>query len=826
MHSSHEHNVGISDKPHRRVCPKTGRPLSRQIAPSWPFWALPIVGLVSLVWFLLRVIPRPSRALYPCQQVAMPLASGFVAWILGAAGSVLAFRKAGRLWRRSRWALALACLAVAVGLGVAVIHNLPQQRLSAAEVQGQSPIGTGKGIHPGRVVWVHDPDATDWEGPGNGHLWEPAHTDRQVCDEMMSKAVRALAGEMTDADAWNAIFRYHNRMRGKGDVGYQPGEKITIKVNFVGMIRTTDAVNRQTYNLQSWQDYMNTSPQMIAALLKQLTTTVGVRQGNITVGDTLAHFGNEYYDILHTEFPDVCYLDCSERAGRVQTEMSGVPFYWSCRPNATHRDYVPKSYAEAEYFVNMANLKAHPLAGVTLCAKNHFGSLIRTPPERGYYDMHPTVSSKGTAEYRDLVDLMGHAHLGGKTVLYLIDGLYGGMHFRERVPRRFAAEPFDNDWSNSLFASQDPVAIDSVGLDFVQLLIPEYARTPGADDYLHEAALANDPPSGTFYDPDHAKPTVQLASLGAHEHWNNATDRKYSRNLGRNEGIELIAVIDGDEPPAATGIIAPGAKVTLLAEGFSFTEGPAPDAEGNVYFTDQPNDRICKWSVSGKLTDFMKPCGRSNGLFFDPQGNLWACADMNNQLWKIEPSGKVTVVIKDFNGKLLNGPNDLWMAPDGGIYFTDPLYRRDYWTRDPAMQQDGQHVYYLSPDRQTLVRVAEDLRQPNGIIGTPDGKLLYVADIGARRTYRYKINEDATLSDKTLFCEMGSDGMTIDSEGNVYLTGRGVTVFNPQGEQIEQIPINERWTANVCFGGKDRRTLFVTASDSLYALQMRVKGAY
>ncbi len=826
MHSSRKHSVGGSDRPHVPCCPKTGRPLSRRVGRSWPLWALPFAGFVSLVWFLVRVVPRPSRALYPCQQMAMPLASGFVAWLLGAVGSVLAFRKARRLWKRSRWPLALACLAVAIGLGVAVVQNLPQERLSAAEMQGQSPIGVGKGIHPGRVVWVHDPDATDWEGPGDGHLWQPAHTNRAVCDTMMSKAVRALAGEATDADAWDAIFRYHNQARGKDDVGYQPGEKITIKVNFVGMIRTGNAVNRQSYNLDSWQDYMNSSPQMIAALLKQLTATAGVKQADIAVGDSLSYFANEYYDILHAEFPDVRYLDCNSRAGRVQMKPSSVPFHWSSRPEGATQDYVPRSYAEAEYFINLANLKAHPLAGVTLCAKNHFGSLIRTPVERGYYDMHRTLSSKGTGEYRDLVDLMGHAHLGGKTVLYLIDGLYGGMHFRERVPRRFSVEPFDNDWTSSLFASQDPVAIDSVGLDFVQMLIPEYARSPGADDYLHEAALANDPPSGTFYDPDHARPTVRLASLGVHEHWNNAIDRLYSRNLGRSEGIELVAVMGNDEPAAETGVIARGAKVTLLAEGFSFTEGPAADAEGNVYFTDQPNDRICKWSVDGKLTDFMKPCGRSNGLFFDPQGNLWACADMNNELWKIDPNGNVTVAVKNFKGKLLNGPNDLWMSPDGSIYFTDPLYRRDYWTRDPAMQQDGQHVYYLSPDRQTLVRVDEDLRQPNGIVGTPDGKLLYVADIGARRTYRYRINEDATLSEKTLFCSMGSDGMTMDSEGNVYLTGRGVTVFNPQGKQIEQIPINERWTANVCFGGKDRQTLFITASDSLYALQMRVKGAH
>ncbi len=276
--------------------------------------------------------------------------------------------------------------------------------------------------------------------------------------------------------------------------------------------------------------------------------------------------------------------------------------------------------------------------------------------------------------------------------------------------------------------------------------------------------------------------------------------------------------------PAEQSILAPGAKVEKLSGEFAFTEGPAVDREGNVFFTDQPNDRIMKWSVDGKLSTFMQPCGRSNGLYFDKNGNLLACADEKNQLWAIDPKGEVTVLVKDYKGKLLNGPNDLWVRPDGGIYFTDPLYKRPYWNRGP-MEQDGQCVYYLSPDRKTLTRVADDLVQPNGIIGTPDGKNLYVADIGARKTYAYDINEDGTLANKKLFCEMGSDGMTIDNEGNVYLTGRGVTVFDKTGKKIEQIEVKEPWTANVCFGGKDRQALFITASTGLYAIHMRVKGA-
>ncbi len=278
---------------------------------------------------------------------------------------------------------------------------------------------------------------------------------------------------------------------------------------------------------------------------------------------------------------------------------------------------------------------------------------------------------------------------------------------------------------------------------------------------------------------------------------------------------------------ADSGLIAPGATVKKLADTFEFTEGPATDKEGNIFFTDQPNDRIVKWSVDGTLSDWLKPAGRSNGTCFDKDGNLLACADEKNELWSISPDKKVTVLVKDFGGKLLNGPNDLWIRPDGNLYFTDPLYKRSYWKRDPAMQQPGQYVYFLNRKSGAVKPVATDLTQPNGIKGTPDGKTLYVADIGANKTYAYKINEDGSLSDKRLFCELGSDGMTMDERGDLYLTGRGgVTVFNPAGEKIEHIDIKEPWTANIAFGGKDRKTLFITASKAVYILPMQVKGAY
>lgn len=283
--------------------------------------------------------------------------------------------------------------------------------------------------------------------------------------------------------------------------------------------------------------------------------------------------------------------------------------------------------------------------------------------------------------------------------------------------------------------------------------------------------------------------------------------------------ISAVLAQSGELP-----LIKEGATLQKLSGEFKFTEGPISDKAGNVYFTDQPNDRIMVWGVDGTLSTFMQPSGRANGMYFDRKGNLWVCADEKNELWIIDKNKKVTVVLNKYQEKLLNGPNDLWILPNGSAYFTDPFYDRPWWEHHEK-PQDIQAVYYLSKNRKTLKRVATDLKQPNGIVGTPDGKNLYVADIGGSKTYRYDINKNGDLTNRMLFCEMGSDGMTLDNRGNLYLTNRaGVTAFSPDGKQILNIPTGEGWTANVCFGGKDHSTLFVTASKGLYAIEMNVKG--
>ena len=271
-------------------------------------------------------------------------------------------------------------------------------------------------------------------------------------------------------------------------------------------------------------------------------------------------------------------------------------------------------------------------------------------------------------------------------------------------------------------------------------------------------------------------------------------------------------------------LVSDDAQLVQVANNFSFTEGPASDKNGNVYFTDQPNNKIMMWNeVDNSISTFMESSGRANGLYFDNNENLLAAADDKNELWRIHKSGEIDTLITDFEGKKLNGPNDLWVDLKGGIYFTDPYYQREYWTRTEADIKE-KNVYYISPDLKNISIVAKGLAQPNGIIGTPDGKTLYIADIGDKKTYSFSIQEDGTLGDRTLFTDMGSDGMTIDNKGNVYLTGAGVTIFNSKGEQLKNIPINENWTANVTFGGENQDVLFITAMGSVYTLQMNVHG--
>jgi len=274
-----------------------------------------------------------------------------------------------------------------------------------------------------------------------------------------------------------------------------------------------------------------------------------------------------------------------------------------------------------------------------------------------------------------------------------------------------------------------------------------------------------------------------------------------------------------------TTLFDPARKPKLISHQFTFTEGPAVDKSGNVYFTDQPNNKIWKYDVNGKLSVFLDKTGRSNGMYFDPDGNLVTCADEKGEIWSIDKTGKHKVLLSNFNGHTFNGPNDLWIDAKGNIFFTDPYYQRDYWERKhPDSALGGQRLYYLAKNQASAQLADSDLVQPNGITGSPDGKYLYVADMGRWKTFKYRVSTNGKLSNREIFCDEASDGMTVDKKGNLYLTGQGVKIYNPKGEKIAQIDIPEKWTANVCFGGRNKNILFITASEGIYILPMKVRG--
>ena len=251
---------------------------------------------------------------------------------------------------------------------------------------------------------------------------------------------------------------------------------------------------------------------------------------------------------------------------------------------------------------------------------------------------------------------------------------------------------------------------------------------------------------------------------------------------------------------------------------YQFTEGPEADADGDVYFSDIEAGKIYKWAPAGTVTVFVSGLNEPNGLMFDRAGNLIACEGGNGRLIAIDPQGRITVLADQYNGVRFNEPNDLWVDPLGGIYFTDPAYR------SPVVQP-GQDVYYLPPDRSRVLRVIDDLIQPNGIVGTPDGKRLYVADYAARQTFAYDIAGDGALSNKRLFIASGSDGMDLDPAGNIYLTTNfQIRIYDSSGSHLLDIPLKEDPT-NLAFAGADGRTLFITARTAVYTIAMPVKTA-
>jgi uncharacterized protein (DUF362 family) len=419
----------------------------------------------------------------------------------------------------------------AVVLRLAFAIGLIGQRHFTPSDPPNQPMGVGKGIHPGRVVWVHAPGAASWDGK-TGNWWDDANTDQRVVDQMVSDSLQNLTGEATDRQAWDALFRDFNRTRNLGGGGYQPGEKIAIKINA-----------NQDRDSKWGTGKGLPSPHVVYAVLAQLVGTAGVAAQDIAVYDATEarSIGAPIIDKVRANpsLRAVRFVVGPDRAegGRIAASPDLAVAIHFAGPGMEPA-YLPRTVTESKYLINLALFRAHFLLGVTLTAKNHFGSVYFK--KSGTFSPSPLhgcgmkVNPEGS--YNCLVELMGHKQLGGKTLLYMLDGLYPAKH-NEGGVIRFAS--FGNHWAASVFASQDPVAIDSVAIDFLRNEPNvEGSLTGHVDNYLHEAALAGNPPSGTVYDPDGAG--TRLSSLGVHEHWNNAAEKKYSRNLGKSEGIELV----------------------------------------------------------------------------------------------------------------------------------------------------------------------------------------------------------------------------------------------------------------------------------------------
>ena len=526
-----------------------------------------VLGILSTAWFVVRVVPKPSRATYPCMQVATPFMSGLVVSLLALLTTVGAFRKAKASLMRSRYVTAACFLLLGFSaVFVVLTHDQPPVYAdSKLLLSPNQPVGEARGIFPGRVVWVWDPASTNEHCTNTfGDGWFlPKNTPLDVVAAMMADAVMQLTGKPTVRESWDALFLDFNRTHGKGTVGYADGEKIFIRTNQVSASGGT--YDAATFEIKSQSRYgmAETSPQVVLALLRQLVNDCGVRQENISVGDPMKHMYKHVFDMWHNEFPNVVYVDADARLGRTAPRSSSQPvIFYSDRGQVLKTsgttgspvlsDYYPTVITEATYIINVPAMKGHARAGVTLTGKLHFGSNLRgsaTHLHGGLIAPNKVTDGStmrtGYGLYRVQVDLMGHKDLGGKTVLFLVDALWGGSEAND-PPRKFSMAPFYNDWTSSVFVSQDQVAVESVCFDFLKAEFTSnnpygsYPQVPGADDYIVQAADPSYWPQGFTYDPENDG--TLLSSLGVCEHWNNATDKQYSRNLKTGTGVELLLV--------------------------------------------------------------------------------------------------------------------------------------------------------------------------------------------------------------------------------------------------------------------------------------------
>lgn len=493
-----------------------------------------ITGIAATVWFLVRVIPKPSRAGYPCMKASAPFMSAFVLYLIGLASTIYLFRE-----KKGRMLLLKSALGIVFVVSLLISFRTPQSLIETSYLAPNEPIGVAQGTFPGRVVWIHNPETTNANMANTADdYWALDKNCNQVLvDSMLVSGIRRIGGKADVKQAWDEIFKYFNNNHGKGRIGYTPGEKFAVKINLTNS------------NGAPGPTRMDASPQLVLSILKQLIEVVGVPQSDIWIGDYYRTFRNNYYSKCHSVYPDVHYIDGTGLNGREKTIPSSEQLIQFSDKKETSS--IPQQHVDATYFINIPCLKSHDTAGITIAAKNHQGTILEPgdePEEQYALYMHYTFPKNNaqTDQYRHMVDYMGHEELGGKTLLYLVDGLWAGRSW-EGFLEKWAMAPFNNDYPSSLFLSQDAVAIESVCYDF---LLTEYANKSaaqkypymtGVDDYMKQAADPSTWPEGITYDPE--GDGTPIKSLGVYEHWNNAQDMQYSRNLKSGNGIELVKYV-------------------------------------------------------------------------------------------------------------------------------------------------------------------------------------------------------------------------------------------------------------------------------------------
>ncbi len=513
-----------------------------------------VTGIFSTFWFLFRVLQKPSRITYPCMQATAPVMTSFLLYIFSLGTAVFAFRKAKKSWFRSKYVLASGLFIVSVVSGAlfwanssysgfANVNDAPV--VSSLQDPRNEPVGEGYGIYNGRVVWVHDDEVTneDCSNTSGDYWFDDENTNQEVVDKMLADGIKKITGETTVNDAWNALFRYHNKKKGRSYNGYTEGEKICIKIN----------LTNSSYLGFDSNDKMDATPHLVLSLLKQLVEEVGVAEEDITLGDPFRTFRDIHWDKCHTVFPDVNYIDNTGQKGRILTPVTDEDYYYTS--DGSFSSPIPQAYFDADYFINMPCLKSHDAAGITIGAKNHQGSVLGTGQtarkQQMGKDLHycyptsPGFTQMG--EYRHLVDYMGNEYMGGNTVIYIVDALWTGHNWNGIVVP-WEIKPFNGDWMSSLFLSQDPVAIESVGFDFLfeEYLVSaderggNYPLYEATQDYIHQAASPANWPGDIIYDPE--DDGTAIGSLGVHEHWNGVEKKQYSGNLGNTGGIHLVSV--------------------------------------------------------------------------------------------------------------------------------------------------------------------------------------------------------------------------------------------------------------------------------------------